>query len=52
MLNIISYQGNINQNDIEIALYTYQDGYNKEGRKEGEGKGKGKGKEKEEHKYW
>ena len=28
MLNIISRQGNANQNHNEISLYTYQDGYN------------------------
>ena len=28
MLNIISYQGNVNQNHSEIPLQTHQGGYN------------------------
>lgn len=33
MLNIISHEGNANQNYNEIPLHTHQDGYNQKDRK-------------------
>ena len=29
MSNVLSHDGNVNQNDSEIPLYTHQNGYNK-----------------------